>query len=109
MGLNVCPHCGAELVTEEMIAERMAAAAQSLLPDVVRIRYSLGEDEIGMAAIFVRLIFTDEACKSKMLQNFRKAQIQILKRVKPYDFGRLAYFNVRSVSEQAKLKEPEWE
>ena len=110
MGLNVCPRCGAELVTEEMIAERIAVAAQFLFPDVVRIRYHLGQDWAGTTALFIRVVIADEAYNDGRLpQIFRKARLELVEQVKPNDLGRILYVNFRTVSEQAKLKEPEWE
>lgn len=76
-------------------------------PGVVKWRYAFGSDWSGDPAIFFWVTLTDDASKkadlSKATASFRKAitdRIDFLN-----DWGLIPYFNFRSESEQAKLKD----
>jgi len=100
-----------EVVNEREIASAVRKAANSLAPDVVRIRYTLKEDSTGVPAIFFRVLLTDEASKEPQLyETAQRIESKILKIVKPDEkFGLEAYFNFRSAAEQAELREAAWE
>ncbi len=91
------------------IATLVARAEQELKPDVVRIRYELREDYSGDAAIYFRVVLADKAAdKSHLRRSSTRAAKVILEHVSPLDLGLLWYFNYRSASEQASLREPSW-
>jgi hypothetical protein len=48
---------------------------RSLAPDVVRIRYEIGEDWIGEWAIFFRVVLSDEAAKLRLRDVVRRQPI----------------------------------
>ena len=48
-------------LNEKKIVSALKRATRALAPDVVRIRYSLGEDWTGDPSIFFRVLLTDEA------------------------------------------------
>jgi len=81
---------------------------QSVGPDVVRIRYEIGEDWSGQWAIFFRIVLTDDAARNR-LREIRTSVVRGL--AQQLDFpgmGVFPYHNFRSLSEQAMLQEPAW-
>ena len=79
-----------------------------LEPDVVHIRYDIGEDWSGDWAIFCRVVLSDDASRTRL----RKVATDVVSRLgELLDFssmGLLPYHNFRSVSEQAVLREEAW-
>jgi hypothetical protein len=99
------------IVHERQVAAAIQKAAQALQPEVARLRYALTLDSTGTSAIFFRVLLSDDASREDRLfettQRFSRKMIDI---VKPMEkFGMEAYFNFRSASEQAKLKDLSWE
>ena len=83
---------------------------QSLGPDVVRLRYTLGQDWSGESAIFFRIVLSERASRRDQLWN-STSQIEtaIVQQLQPLEqWGVLPYFNYRSQSEQATLQEEAW-
>ena len=83
---------------------------QSLGPDVVRLRYTLGQDWSGESAIFFRIVLSERASRRDQLWN-STSQIEtaIVQHLQPLEqWGVLPYFNYRSQSEQATLQEEAW-
>lgn len=77
-------------------------------PDVVRIRYEIGEDWSGQWSIFFRFILTDEAAKNR-LPDVRSKVVWGLARELDFPvLGVYPYHEFRSESEQARLQEPAW-
>jgi hypothetical protein len=78
--------------------------------EVVRVRYSLGEDWSGDPAIYFRIVLTDEASREERLGDVaQRIEEKIDREVQPYqNWGLLPYFSFRSASEQAGRHEPEW-
>jgi hypothetical protein len=96
-------------VKQQEIAEGVQRAARALAHSVVRIRYDFGPDWTGDPSIFFRIILTDDAAKKPKLNEIANAISLILTReVRADEQGLHAYFNFRSASEQAELKEPAW-
>jgi len=82
----------------------VARAAKALAPDVVRIRYSLGEDWSGSGAVFFRVVLSDNASRPGHLREIStRVTSTVFNAVKPDELGLEAYFNFRSASEQAEL------
>ena len=97
------------LVKQRELASGVKRAEQALAPDVVRIRYSVGADWTGEQSIFFRIILSDAVSRpERLLKIVQRVESKLLKEVKAEELGLQAYFNFRSVSEQAKLKEPSW-
>jgi hypothetical protein len=100
----------AGIVHQREIESAVKRAARSLAPDVVRIRYTLEEDSGGDDAISFRVLLTDEAADDPNLyEAAQRIKAAIRKIVKPEKYGLESYFNFRSVTEQADLKEKIWE
>jgi hypothetical protein len=80
-----------------------------LAPDVVHIRYDIGEDWSGDWAIFFRVVLSDEASNALRLHEVAREVVQRLAdRLDFSSMGLFAYHNFRSVSEQAALREEAW-
>jgi hypothetical protein len=99
------------IVNQSKIAVAVRKAANLLAPDVVRIRYSLDLDSTGDDAIFFRVLLSDKASREdRLFETTQRISRKILDVVEPMEkFGLGSYFNYRSVSEQAELKEAIWE
>ena len=96
-------------ITLTEIDNGVKAAVEALAPDVVRIRYDITEDWIGAPSIFFRIVLRDEALMNADQRELsQRISHRILSEVHPDDLGLQAYFNFRSASEQAQLKEPAW-
>jgi hypothetical protein len=74
---------------------------------VVNLRYTLDNDWSGDPAIFFWITLSDEAARRTVLfQNSRRITEFITQRLDPIgQWGLIPYFNFRSQSEQANLKE----
>jgi hypothetical protein len=78
--------------------------------DVIRLKYTLGEDWSGESAIFFKILLSDWASRRDQLRNVT-AQVTdlIVQRLQPLEqWDVLPYFSFRSESEQAALKEEAW-
>jgi hypothetical protein len=82
--------------------------ARPLAPDVVRIRYEIGQDWSGQWAIFFKIVLTDEAARFKLRDVTTEVRRGLDARLDFPSMGVFAYCNFRSVSEQAELQEPAW-
>lgn len=82
--------------------------ARSLAPDVVDIIPTLGNDWSGEPAVFFMVILADSVSRRDRLLKIANTVSQaVLQQVQPLEqWGVLPYFNFRSQSEQAKLKQP---
>ncbi len=79
-------------------------------PDVEHIRYDIAEDWSGDWAIFFRIVVSDEVSGSdKRLRDIAtKVAAHLADRLDFAAMGLLPYYNFRSVSEQAVLREEAW-
>ena len=81
---------------------------RSLAPDVVRIRYEIGQDWSGEWATFFRVVLSDEAAKRRLRDVTSKVRWGLAQRLDFPSLGAFPYHNFRSVSEQEALQEPAW-
>ena len=96
-------------VHQGLIDTGVAKASNALAPDVLRSRYSLGEDWSGSAAVFFRVILLDNASLRKHLREAaQRVTSTVFNEVRPDELGLQVHFTFRSVSEQAKLREEAW-
>jgi|SRR5450432_26347 hypothetical protein len=79
-----------------------------LSPDVVRIRYEIGEDWSGQWAIFFRVVLTDEAARRRLREVATNVVWGLARQLDFPAMGVFPYHNFRSVSEQEALREPAW-
>ncbi|MBA3974276.1 MAG: hypothetical protein C0504_08690 [Candidatus Solibacter sp.] len=97
-------------VDQAQLASVVEEVRQALSPDVVRIRFDVGEDWIGAPAIFFRVVLSDQASRRPRLRDVTElVSRRVQDQVKPDEMGLQAYFNYRSDSEQREMKEQSWE
>jgi hypothetical protein len=97
------------VVNEADLDRRVKAVARKLAPDVVRIRYEIALDSTDKEAIFFRILLSDDASREeRLVEVTERVESELSKRLKVDELGLWVYFNFRSVSEQAMLKEPVW-
>lgn len=82
-------------------------ALAPLPPGVAKLRYTVENDWSGDPAIFFWITLTDDAARQEVLsQTSRRIMDFITQRLDPVgQWGLIPYFNFRSQSEQAKLRE----
>ncbi len=91
------------------IEEEVRALEADFAPDVVRIRYDIGEDWSGQWAIFFRIVLSDDAAKYRLRQIATNVVSSLADRMNFAALGIFPYHNFRSQSEQAVLREEAWE
>jgi hypothetical protein len=77
-------------------------------PDVVRIRYEIGQDWSDQWSIFFRIVLTDDAAKRRLRDIASKVVWELSREFNFTELGVSPYHNFRSESEQATLREPAW-
>lgn len=98
----------AAVVQRTDIQDNVRALERELKPDVLRIRYHIGEDWSGEWAIFFRIVLSDEAAKDRLTEVATKTIRRLSERLDFPVLGVFPYHNFRSESEQAALREEEW-
>jgi hypothetical protein len=93
------------------LVKKFNQLAHVVIPGVVQWRYTFENDWSGDPAIFFWVILTDEASKPQNLRQARAAFIATINNHVdlPGEWGLIPYFNFRSRSEQAKLKDEVYE
>ena len=91
-------------------AAAVAEVERQLIPDVVRIRFTLDEDWAGDPAVHFRILLPDEVVDwGKILPATRKIKETIQRNIEPLEqWGVMPYYDYRGASEQAKFNEPAW-
>ena len=94
-------------------AQRVEEVAKKFPGEVVRIRHSFGRDWDGDPAIYFKILFSDEALMrhplTALTNGVRNALIEDLALYgSEYSFY-IPYFNFRTVGEQERLKDPQWQ
>lgn len=84
------------------------AVERSLAPDVVHIRYEIGEDWSGQWSIFFRVVLTDDAAKRRLRDVATKVVWGLARQLDFPSMGVFPYHNFRSLSEQKALQEAAW-
>jgi hypothetical protein len=87
----------------------VAQAASILPPPVVSITPSLGTDWNGESAVFFQIVLADGTPRGQLLNLTKQISQSIVQQVQPLEeWGVLPYFNFRTQSEHARIKEPTW-
>jgi|SRR5580692_10817926 hypothetical protein len=98
------------LVDQSKIRAGVQRAERALAPDVIRVMYSFAEDVQGDISLFFRIVISDSAAAPNRLRETTQRIIaKVLREIKAEELGLQAYFNFRSKTEQATLREPFWE
>ena len=99
------------LVQQDQLEKAIEDAIRKLpKKDVVRVRYSMGEDWTGDPSIYFRIVLTDAASREKRLAEVvDRISTTIFEELRPLEnWGLLPYFSFRSKSEQDQRTDPEW-
>ena len=70
--------------------------------------YSTLSNASGDWGIFFRILFSDEAAEQRLREAVRRVEAKISEKFDFPGLGVLAYFDFRSQSEQAFLKDKDW-
>jgi len=98
----------AAVVHYQEVEEGVRAVEAASKPDVVRIRYTIGEDWADRWAIFFRIVLSDDAAEDRLRESTNSVERRLDERLNFPALGVLAYHNYRSESEQADLQEEDW-
>ena len=97
-------------VSQGAIQIAVRAVEKEFSPQVVRIGHSFGEDNAGFPAIYFRILVRDEDAPVAHLEELaRRLSVALMNRARTHENGLNAYFSYRSVSEQEKLRDPDWD
>ena len=96
------------ITKEPEIDAKVAEVVRVLAPDVVHIRYEIGQDWSGDWAIFFRVLLSDEAGRLRLRKVATQVVSQLEERLDFLSLGVFPYHNFRSVSEQAVLRDEAW-
>jgi hypothetical protein len=97
------------LVDQSKIRAGVQRAERALAPDVIRIMYSYGVDVKGDQSLFFRIVISDQAAAPEHLRERTQRIIaKVMAGIKSEELGLETYFNFRSRSEQAALRDPSW-
>jgi hypothetical protein len=98
------------LVDQGKIKAGVLRAERALAPDVVRIMYSYSLDVSGDQSLFFRIVISDQAAAPASLRETTPRIIaKVMAEIKSQELGLETYFNFRSRSEQAMLRDGRWE
>jgi hypothetical protein len=107
---DVVPIVPRGIVDQARIRRGALKAQRELAPDVIRIMYSFAVDWMGDQSLFFRILISDHAsAPNRLRQTTQRIVAKVLHEIKADEMGLRTYFNFRSRSEQATLREPFWE
>jgi hypothetical protein len=87
----------------------VAQAASTLPAPIVSVTPSLGTDWNGESAVFFQIVLADGMSRGQLLNLTKEISQAIVQQVQPLEeWGVLPYFNFRTQTEQARIKEPTW-
>jgi hypothetical protein len=98
------------LVDQGKIRAGVQRAERDLAPDVIRIMYAFAEDVQGNISLFFRIVISDHAATpARLRETTQKIIAKVWHEIQAEELGLQTYFNFRSKSEQAMLRDPFWE
>lgn len=101
-------------VSPQQIADEIERVKGKLGPEVVRLKYTVGEDTSGEPAIYFRIVLVDSAFNRDPLSEIGGRITERIRRIlfdalRPNEnWGLRSYFRFRRQSEQAQLHDPDW-
>jgi len=107
---NEVVHMARAFAQQAQLDQAIAELNPALGPDVVRLRYTLGQDWTGDPAIFFRILLSDRASRRDQLYTVTtRIRDAVVQHLEPFEqWGVLPYFSYRSQAEQAVLEEEAW-
>lgn len=98
------------LIDQAKIRTGVRKAEKALAADVIRIMYSVAVDWKEEHSVFFRIVISDNAASpARLRETTQRIIAKVLQEIKAHELGLQTYFNFRSKSEQAMLREPFWE
>lgn len=98
------------LINQSKIKAGVQRAERALAPDAIRIMYSFAEDVQGNFSLFFRIVISDAiSTPIKLREATQRIIAKVLHEIKAEELGLQTYFNFRSASEQAVLRDSFWE
>src|ERR1700675_1473477 len=91
----------AAITQQGKIEAEVRAIEATLQPDVIHIRYEIGEDWSGQWAIFFRVVLSDDAAQHQLRKIATNVVWRLAERLDFPALGVFPYHNFRSESEQA--------
>ena len=95
---------------EDDFAVAIIALEQKLLPDVVRLKYELGEDWAGDPAVFFKVTIRDEVMTEKRGSSLSRHISDVINReLDPREGWDVRHYETyRTVAERERMQEPAW-
>ena len=84
---------------------------KTLGPEVVRVRYNIGEDWMGDTVLYFRFVLADSvsADMTTFVQTAQQIRRALFDELKPLEnWGLFPHANFRSNAEQTALNDPKW-
>jgi hypothetical protein len=84
---------------------------KTLGPEVVRVRYNIGEDWMDVPALYFRVVLADSVAVDRGTIGDATGRVRsaIRERLQPLEnWGLFPHVNFRSNAEQEKLRDPKW-
>jgi hypothetical protein len=98
------------VIDQSKVKAGVQRAERALAPDVIRIMFSNGFDVAGGQSLFFRIVISDQAAEpARLWETTQRIIARVTAEVKAEELGLETYFNFRSRSEQAALRESSWE
>jgi hypothetical protein len=99
----------AGIVQESQINDAITRVCREVAPDVKRIFSNFGTDWSGDDAVYFRVLVSDDAANTRLHETYTKTVSTLESYLDLWRLGFFVYYNVRSESEQAALREKSWE
>ena len=99
----------ADLQKRPQINAAVAEVMKEMSPSVRYIRYDIGQDWSGQWAVFFRVLLSDDAARNRLREIVTRVMWRTSDRLDIPALGLFPYFDFRSESEQANLRESAWE
>ena len=91
------------------INSAVADVCRRLAPDVKRIVFNFASDWSGDDAVYFRILISDDAAEKRLRETMKKTVSMLESSLDLWRAGFFVYYNVRSESEQAALRDKSWE
>ncbi len=88
------------------------AFIKTLGPEVVRVRYNIGEDWTGDPALYLRIILADSVASNRdtLFKAAQRVRLAFREQLRPQElWGLFPHTSFRSKSEQDQLNDPKWQ
>ncbi len=96
-------------VNRPAIESAVREVEKTFAEQIAYIRYSFEDNFLGEPSIRFHILVRDEAAPIELLEPFvRPISIALLNAARTDENGLHPYFRFRSVSEQARVQDPEW-